>query len=384
MEPRLDIESVQKGSRRDEGRFFALSDFKLEDFFFKYEHSPGLINLASSDVQPWSWRELARKCPRLSGCLKQMDFRYPDIAGALLKPMQKALRLPPGKKVFPTNGAEESLFLVLGALRNRYKSGPLISFPELGFGSYAGISRYLGFKVSTIKCDPTNDWRISEEALFNACAKSRIVAIANPNNPTGAIIPKETLRQAAKILAKKDGVLLVDEVFAMPGEYDSVAALGENVVVVGSLSKVYGLPGIRLGWTLAEPGLIATMQTLQQYTTLSLNSFSVVAGTHIMNNLRTFTRQEDVGINRRYLINWCHTVSAIRLIDPEAGTTAVLQIESKLSEDRLFRNFKSKGVLLVPGSKCFGFSGKKPWFRLGYGGNHRSLAKGLEILGNIL
>ena len=86
--------------------------FKLEDFFDKYEHRPGLINLASSDALPWEGAELRERGVSLpdSGSL---SLAYPDVAGRLLPQLFRLCDPPSGIELLPTSGAAEAIALIM-------------------------------------------------------------------------------------------------------------------------------------------------------------------------------------------------------------------------------------------------------------------------------
>src|SRR5262249_41552734 len=85
-----------------------------------------------------------------------------------------------------------------------------------------------------------------------------LAIVVNPNNPDGRIVDKATLLGIAKDLRLRDGILVVDESFAdvMPGTSLADAVDRDNIVVLRSFGKFYGLAGLRLGFALAEPALI--------------------------------------------------------------------------------------------------------------------------------
>jgi cobalamin biosynthetic protein CobC len=105
---------------------------------------------------------------------------------------------------------------------------------------------------------------VVEAADVGQLAEARIAIVVNPNNPDGRIVPKDTLLALADRLRRRGGLLLVDEVFMDVGPDD--ASLGEyveqdNIVVLRSFGKFYGLPGIRLSFAIATPAIAARLAT---------------------------------------------------------------------------------------------------------------------------
>jgi DNA-binding transcriptional MocR family regulator len=145
------------------------------------------------------------------------------------------------------------------------------------------------------------------------------------------------------------------------------------------------MPGLRLGWIVTSQTNVQPLRTLQQYTTLTPNVFTPAIGKEVLKYIDSFSRHELLETNRSLLLAWARQNSdLVRLITPKAGTTAVLEISSEQGEDDLFKLFESSGVLLVPGTQCFGVTGTKPWFRLGYGASETVLRSGLEMIARAL
>ena len=179
--------------------------------------------------------------------------------------------------------------------------------------------------------------------------------------------------------------MIVDEVFRVADETDSAMALGPNVVVIGSLSKTYGLPGLRLGWVAADKRRIRRLRTVQQYLTLSLGSMTVALGAAVLAAHGKFSRAQLIRKNRRILTDWAKkNANILAVSEPQGGTTVCLTVNKRLGEMKLFRQFLQLGVLLVPGTQNFDFVADVPWFRLGYATESRALRKGLEQISAVL
>lgn len=364
---------------------FGLRPFALEDFFAEFEYRPGLLNLASSDAAPWTLKEVFEHCPDLRADFKELSFNYPDVNESLVPALQNFCQPPPQMDILAVSGAAEAIFLILTERRSRRDDQLRVAVPRLSYGAFAGVSHLLGCEVIDYDYKNGSDWSLDDDSLRRAATKADIVIINNPHNPTGGLIDENLLHEISDIVARKQGTLLVDEVFRLPEDCPSATHLGAHVTVISSLSKVYGMPGLRLGWIVTSHTNIGRLRTLQQYTTLTPNVFAHAVGKEVIKHHNLFSRRDLLQNNRRFLLSWAQDNSAcVRLIAPEAGTTAVLEINSSQSEDYLFNLFESSGVLLVPGSRCFGVNNTKPWFRLGYGAHEAVLRKGLEIISRAL
>jgi aspartate/methionine/tyrosine aminotransferase len=237
----------------------------------------------------------------------------------------------------------------------------------------------LGLQAESYEYVPNDNWRLDRERLRDLARRCGVLVIINPHNPTGRSIPPEDLQQIADEVASHAGTLIVDEVFRIPGESASAIALGANVVVIGSLSKTHGLPGLRLGWVAASRDRIARCRTIQQYLSLSVNAVAAQLGAAVLDRHEQFSRAPLIHANREILRDWAEQQAELLTIsEPQGGTTVCLTIQSSLGEMELFDRLIESGVLLVPGRRCFGVWQQDPWFRLGYGGETKMFREGLE------
>ena len=364
---------------------FDLHPFALEDFFANLKPRAGLIKLASSDAAPWTMEEVFTHCPHLRTEFEQLSFDYPDVNESLVPALRNFCKPPTGMDVLAVSGAAEAIFLILTERRSQRDDQLRVAVPRPSYGAFAGISHLLGCEIIEYEYKNGGDWSLDADSLRRAATNADIVIINNPHNPTGRIIDKKLLREISDIVAKKQGTLLVDEVFRLPEDCPSATHLGTHVTVISSLSKVYGMPGLRLGWIVTSKTNIGRLRTLQQYTTLTPNVFAQAVGTEVIKHHNSFSRRDLLQKNRSVLLTWAQENSGcVRLIAPEAGTTAVLEINSNQSEDGLFKLFENSGVLLVPGSRCFGVNNMKAWFRLGYGASETDLQRGLDTISRAL
>jgi aspartate/methionine/tyrosine aminotransferase len=356
--------------------------FRLEDFFDEYEHRLNLINLASSDALPWdmsvldtdAFEEIARS-----------SLSYPDPK-RLLPLLESALAPPSGVGLMPTSGAAEAIALTMHEIAASCSERDcVVVLPSPSYGAFRGLASLLGLKVKQYDYRPSAGWRPDLDEMCCLAKECSAFIINNPHNPTGYVIPNEDLGQLSKILLSRGAVLVVDEVFRFPNETQSAIGLDPNVVVLGSLSKTHGLPGLRLGWLATHRDRLSRYRTLQQYLSLTLNSFSITVGSSVLKKLTRFDRAELVRTNRKIVKEWAGTLKErISISDPMGGTTVCLTADDRLSEDLVFEALLAAGVLLAPGNRCFEGGLTQTWFRLGYGTDTESLELGLTRLATVI
>ena len=352
--------------------------FELEDFFDCYEHVVGLINLASSDALPWTTADLEARGVIAAGT--PFSLQYPDVNGRLLPELKRFCAPPSGIGLLPTSGAAEAISLVMHEL-SQSPQGMRIALPAPAYGAFNGLADLLRIPATTYTYQPERGWKPDPDEMLDLAKQCSAVIVTNPHNPTGDVLAPEFLNRLADKLLGHNGVLIVDEVFRVHDETSSAMSLGPNVVVIGSLSKTYGLPGLRLGWIAAAQDRLRRLRTIQQYITLTLGAMTVEFGTAILQRAEKLSRADLIRENRRILTDWVESCSGVVSIsEPKGGTTVALALETAVTEQELFKKFKDAGVLMPPGSQCFRAYDDLRWFRLGYGTETGKLREGLQRL----
>jgi adenosylcobyric acid synthase len=196
---------------------------------------------------------------------------YPDPdCAALLAAASDRYGAPPGELV-PGNGTSQLLFALPGA------SGlPRAVIPVPAYVDYATACRRAGLAVTELPLAATRDFDLDPDALDAALVGPALVILASPGNPTGRILPAATIRELAG--RHPASLFLVDEAFAdFVTDFDSLAGCRPaNVAVLLSLTKIFAVPGLRLGLLAARPDLAeAVRQALPPW---SVNTLAQAVG----------------------------------------------------------------------------------------------------------
>ena len=193
--------------------------------------------------------------------------RYPDPASSELRAAIGALHgIDPARIVCGT-GSDELLNLAAQAFAGPGQDGPdEVLFSRYSFSVYDIAARRCG-AVPVEAQD--NDYASDVDALLAAVTdRTRVVFLANPNNPTGTFIPREELSRLHADLPR-DVLLVVDQAYAeyLGAEEDDggmkLAARYDNVLVTRTFSKIYGLAGERIGWATGAPHLIEALNRIR-------------------------------------------------------------------------------------------------------------------------
>jgi aspartate/methionine/tyrosine aminotransferase len=221
--------------------------------------------------------------------------------------------------------------------------------------------------------------------------KTRLVAVCNPNNPTGAVLPREIMEEVVDRARWAGAWILADEVY-QGAELDgpvttSFWSVGEKapyqkLIISNSLSKAYGLPGLRIGWLVGSREAIARSWAAHDYTSIGPGALNdALAAVALNPGVRKAILDRTRRILRtqwRVLEDWAlQNQTKFELFKPQAGAIALLRYHFKLNSTRFAERLRQeKSVLIVPGDH-FHLDG---FLRIGFGGHLADLKEGLKRL----
>jgi aspartate/methionine/tyrosine aminotransferase len=217
-------------------------------------------------------------------------------------------------------------------------------------------------------------------------AKTRLAIVTNLHNPSGARIPMPTLRAMAALLARVQAYLLVDEVYLecmFRNRAESCVHAGPNVLVTNSLTKAYGLDGLRAGWILGPPPLIARAGRVND---LMANN-SVAPGEQMA--LAAFRRHRDIDRRAHALLDpnlarvrtFLAREPRLRSLVPPGGNVAFPRLPSGVDSDRLARHLVERHSTLVVPGRFFEAPGH---IRISFGCRPSLLTRGLSNISRAL
>jgi aspartate/methionine/tyrosine aminotransferase len=234
-------------------------------------------------------------------------------------------------------------------------------------------------------------WRVDLDALDALVTpRTKLIIICNPNNPTGARIDAEDLDRIAAAAARHHSWVLSDEIYRgaeLDGrETPTMWDRYDRAVVTSGLSKAYGLPGLRIGWIVAPPPLVATLWSYHDYTTISPGALSDALARRALEPAR---RREILARTRRILnenfpviAEWLDTHGALfTYARPDAGAIVYVQYQHRINSTELVTRLRhDKSVLIVPGDHF----GMDRYLRIGFGDKPDYLRQGLARLRDLL
>jgi aspartate/methionine/tyrosine aminotransferase len=358
------------------------SPFRMERWQSTYEHRVN-INLSESGVHPLTVDELIE--------ISDQDV---DVGSTLLGYGQSngsdELRsLIAGQyagatdaSVLATVGGAEANFTCFWHL---FEGGAKAAIILPTYGQVPGLLESFGSRLSPVHLREEDGWQPDMVALEAALEDgASFVLITNPNNPTGASLTRESMDRIAELTEKHGAWILADEVYAgaETGEERTPSFWGthERVLVTNSLSKAYGLPGLRLGWIMGPDALINELWGRTDYTTIAPASVSdQLACVALASGTRDRIGERTRGIVRKNLDvveQWMAAQDGrFRYQAPDAGAICYTHYDDPINSSEFAEKMRvEKSVLVVPGDHF----GMDHYLRLGFGNPEDELLEGLS------
>lgn len=344
----------------------AFQNFAVEQFLSENEHGVH-FNFSESGVHPMSYAELFE----LSGIDTEALFKtlvdYPQVNGnAALR--ERIAALYPGAtsaNVLVTVGATEANTLVAATLLE--PGDNLVKFRPT-YEQLSGNAANLGCEVRSVDYLEARDWAIDVDGLREVVDdRTRIIHVVNPNNPTGRVLSQEDRRSIVAAASRVGAWIVADEVYsgteretdrATPsfwGEY-------ERVIAINSMSKAYGLPGLRLGWLVAPEDQIDALWRRHEYASITATMMSMLLAEAA---LEPSVREQITARARRLIRRGFSTLETalgkhpgvFKVVAPQASAMSFVQYSLPVdSETLVHRLLVDEGVLVIPGSR-FGVDG---------------------------
>ena len=237
------------------------------------------VNLSESGVHPLTVGELLELSGTPLDALRDWRFHYPQANG-LPELRERIAALYPGAtadEVLVTVGAAEANYLAVTTL---LEPGDRMAILLPNYMQVWGIARNRGIEVRELHLVEERGWSLDPAQLDEVVDEGiKLIAVCNPNNPTGRILTPEE-RGAIVGAAERVGAwLLADEVYrgaerTTDEETPSFFGSYDRVLAQGSMSKAYGLPGLRLGWTVGPAETVRAMWRRHEYTTIATTALS--------------------------------------------------------------------------------------------------------------
>lgn len=367
-----------------------IDEFQVEIWMNEYE-TTCRYNLAETCVKSLTTGELLALSGRRDEILAEMEatpLTYGPIPGSdRLRTLVADLyeNQNPGN-VTITHGAIGANALIHETL---VEPGDHVISVLPTYQQHYAIPTSYGADVDVLRLREENGWLPDlEELRALVRANTKLIAINNPNNPTGSLMDEALLRHVADIAREVGAWVLCDEVYrgidqAGDGFTASIADLYERGISTGSMSKPFSLAGLRLGWIVAPTEVIEKVSIHRDYNTISVGRIDDLLAAVALENRDTILgrARQITRTNLAILDAWIAGRDDVSYVKPASGTTALLRYDAPLDSYELCRRLLADtGVMFTPGA-AFEIEGT---VRVGFADDTETLQTGLDLFGDFL
>lgn len=296
-----------------------------------------------------------------------------------------SLDYDPLSEVLVTVGGSEAIDLALRALVNE---GDEVIIPEPCYVSYKPCAVLANAKPVTIDLKAENNFRLTASELEHAITdETKVLVLAFPNNPTGAVMTKDDLEAIAKVVIKHDIYVISDEIYAeltYNGKHHSIAEIDgmrDRTIVINGFSKSYAMTGWRLGYACGVKEIISQMTKIHQFAIMCAPTVSQYAAVEALKNGDKDIEEmkESYNQRRRFLLESFKEMG-IPCFEP-FGAFYVFPCIKKFgmtSEEFAMKFLDEENVAVIPGT-AFGDSGEG-FLRISYAYSIEKLKMAMEKL----
>jgi hypothetical protein len=345
-------------------------------------------NLTESGVHPYTLEEFLRS----DEIEKLLSIRlgYGQTNGS--EELREAIsRLYPGTdldNVLVTNGSAEANFITIW--QNLEPEDELILMMP-NYMQIWGLARSFGIKVRPFHLREELKWGPDLEELKGLISpRTKMIAVCNPNNPTGAVLSDGEMKEIASLAEEADAWIYSDEVYRgaeLDGEETPTFwGLYDKVMVSCGLSKAYAFPGLRIGWLVGPKKKIEEAWACHDYTSISSGILSNWIASLVLEPERrkkALDRNRNIlNENLAVLEEWVQKHKPLfELIPPRAGGVAFPRYNMKINSTELAdKLLKEKSVFVVAGD----FFGMDHYIRIGIGTEKDYFKAGLKLIDETL
>jgi aspartate/methionine/tyrosine aminotransferase len=361
--------------------------FALERWMSTWEMNVE-FDIAESGIYPMTTREIIGLLPesqQAAALDEVLDLRlgYTEARGtaALRGIIAGTYRATSPDEILVTTGAIEANYLLFNTLLD---AGDHIVTIYPAYQQLYAVAQAIGCDVSLWKLREENQFRYDLDELEQlVTSKTKLIVVNTPHNPTGAMLSAEQLQRVYDLAESVGAWLMCDEAYRwldLPGGEPMAPPIrdyGARGISVGTLSKPFGLPGLRIGWIAGPEEIVRACWAARDYISLSPGKLNdKLAQIALVNRDRIIARNHEiVRANMAVAEQWfAENADIVSWTPPRAGLLALMKynvdIPSKELSDRLAGEYS---VMLAPGS-AFGFEGH---LRIGVGQTPEIFREGL-------
>jgi aspartate/methionine/tyrosine aminotransferase len=322
------------------------------------------INLTESGVHPMRLDELLGEDQSRLPELLATEINYPHVNGNP-ELRQNIAALYDGaavENVLVTVGAAEANNIIMNTLM---QPGDELLTQTPTYKQVWGLAANAGHAVRSFRLASESGWALDiDELNAGITDRTRIVAIVNPNNPTGYILTEAEMDAVVAAADRVGAWILADEVYRgaerlREDETPSFFGRYDKVLALGSTSKAYGLPGLRIGWIVGPPDTVDNIWRRHEYTTITASMLSNLLATHA---LSPAVRPRVLQRTREYIQNgfpvleeWMNNQDGLfTYTPPQASAVSFVRYHLDINSTELMEKLCREASVFVGAGDSFG------------------------------
>jgi aminotransferase len=314
-----------------------------------------------------------------------------ELRTAICKHLEKlyGVQYDPALELLITVGVSEAMYLALTAILN---PGDEVIVPQPCFVSYAAEVSLAGATPVPIATRVENNFQVTAEEIEAAITRrTKALLIGYPNNPTGAVLERDTLEAIARVAQKHDILVISDEIYdrLVYGIdhvcFTSLPGMWERTILLGGFSKAYAMTGWRLGYVAAPPEILGAMKKIHQYTIMSpptvAQDAALVALAEGEAAIEEMRQRYDR--RRRLIVDGLNSLG-LRCFEPRGAFYAFPSVRGSGMDDAEFaeRLLDEERVAVIPG-RAFGIGGAG-YVRCSYATAYEKIEQALERIASFV
>jgi len=333
--------------------------FLQERFMSKHEQEVE-YNMSESGVHPMLLSELLELDPAMEKKLLETEINYPHANGIpeLRENIADMYDGATANNVLVTVGAIEANYNSVTTVLDK---GDEIVVMLPNYMQIWGVAKNHEYVIKTFSLREEREWKPDLDELEEVVSDTtKMIAICNPNNPTGYVLSEPEMNTIIRIAEKVGAWILADEVYAGAEQFTeqvtpSFYGKYDKVIAVGSMSKAYGLPGLRVGWLVGPPDVVDAIWARHEYTTISASMLSnKLAALALSEKVRPLIRKRARDYIRKgfpILQKWMDEHPGVfTSVPPQAASIAFVKYNMDINSTKFVeRLVHEKSVLIVPG-----------------------------------
>ena len=322
------------------------------------------FNLTESGVHPMRLDELLGEDGELVAKILATEINYPHVNGnpALRQHIADLYDGAGIENVLVTVGAAEANNIIMQTLM--WPGDELLTQTPTYLQVW-GLATNAGNPTRSFRLDPDRGWALDLDSLSDGVTdKTRIIALVNPNNPTGYILTESEMDAVVAAADRVGAWILADEVYRgaerlREDETPSFFGRYDRVLSLGSMSKAYGLPGLRVGWIVGPAGTLDDAWRRHEYTTITAGMLGNILATHA---LSPDVRPRILKRTREYIRNgfpvleaWMNSQNGLfSYTPPQASAVAFIRYHLDINSTELMERLCEEAGVFVGAGDSFG------------------------------